>query len=143
MNKHFIQIYCYSCKNKANEEAQKYARQFDNVLVDSYTLENLIKNFKQEIVRINETYKRCNDLVLDIYQFELEYSLRIALSGNFNLTITRVEREDLSASEPLKMIQAMQSILLEFDKGKMRKDHLINVLKSMVKSIIKAEVTNG
>lgn len=90
-----MRVTCYTVKNKAHGDAQEYARKWHNVLVDDKTLEKFINDFKQEIVRINETHKRCNDIELYIHSYHAG-SLQVSIYENFYIHINEVNRKELT-----------------------------------------------
>lgn len=142
MNKLFLQMSSYSTANKAHEELQSLVKKWHYALVDDQVLENAVDEIKREIVRINEKYTRCKDITMNvsrknIHGFTGEYKgiYNIAVDGNFYISVHEVKSEFLSA-DPLVIFQTIQSILAEYELGRIRTKRLISTLKSMMKSVI-------
>jgi hypothetical protein len=100
MNQYFIDATFYVTKNSAHQQAQKIAMNYNHCLIDEKRLENLIESFSLKVDAINKANKRCKDIKLEHWKFELpgHESQHISIEGNFSLSITLVKRFELSKS---------------------------------------------
>lgn len=91
----FLDITRYNTKNKANEELQQYACQWNHALVDEPTLINLTDGLKETIKIINTKYPRCQDIKLSTFFSPLDPNNRaISVDGNFHLSVKAVLRTE-------------------------------------------------
>lgn len=62
MKNFFIQFNCNQAKNKAQEELQKFAYEYQNTLLDQHGLNRLVQLFKEKTAEINLKYPRCKKM---------------------------------------------------------------------------------
>lgn len=96
MAQYFLQVKAHAPKNSAHKAAQAYIMQYNNCLMDHRSFEDFKKDAKNEVSRINRESRRCIDLDLRMYTFRKEYVQEIAIEDVFYLTITKVERFEIS-----------------------------------------------
>ncbi len=98
MKQYFIDATFYVTKNSTHEQAQKIAMNYNHCLIDEKRLVDLIESFSRKADAINKANKRCKDIKLEYRKFELpgHESQLITIEGNFSLSITPVERFELS-----------------------------------------------
>lgn len=90
----------YTPKNSVHAEIQQYARKVNRtVLHGAQSVYAFIFQFKDSVRYINEAYKRCKDLELDI-QNQNAPDIRIQLSGNFTIDILAGKRIEGTANCP-------------------------------------------
>ena len=98
MKQHFMSIYNYSTKNRAHAEFQEFVNQYQHCLADDIRLAEIIEKFKAEIINLKDKYPRCDLITLETWSHDPR-SMAIAVSGNFNMSVTEVRRFELSNQE--------------------------------------------
>lgn len=100
MKHYFLSGHFYMTKNKAHEELQKFAQQYNHTLIDQEKLNRLKIDFRMKTERVNARYKRCHNIDLQARSFDGK-SFTFTVESNFQLSATPVNRYELS--EPVEI----------------------------------------
>lgn len=88
---HFMSVYNYSTKNRAHKDFQVFVNQYHDCVVSGTRLQEIIEEFKAEILHLKEKYPRCDMIKLETWS-HTPGSLAIDVSGNFRISVSEVKR---------------------------------------------------
>lgn len=92
MKQYFMEITCYSTKNKAHEELQEFARRYHHCLVNEPSLKQIKARFEEKMNQVNAAHPRCRNIELSGWKHQ--YTQTIAIEGNFILSVKEIKRTE-------------------------------------------------
>lgn len=95
MKQYFLQVTCYSPKNKAHEAVQAFMMQYNKCLIDEPRLHELIQSLKDKVKEINQNFPRCQDIEV-YHRVCYDNSIHLSVESNFYFSITEVRRYELT-----------------------------------------------
>ena len=85
----------WNFKNKAEKEAQEFAKEMDSILISADRLLTFKTNFIAGIERINKKNPRCRPLHLSIWEMDrriLYGTISISIEGCFAMSVYKIRR---------------------------------------------------
>ena len=98
MDKYFMELMCYQTKNKAHEELQQFALQYNDCLIDDAMLKKLKADLNTQIACVNSKYSKCKDIELSGWRNTPGHEA-IAIDGNFIIQVKKIARFECKKKE--------------------------------------------
>lgn len=91
MKHYFIRVTTQKPKNKAHKALQEYANQYHHKVADENNLEEIIYLLRVTTSAVNETFNKCQSIMLHVHRYDDFDHVAVYVESNFNFIANEVK----------------------------------------------------